>query len=57
MKDYNEILIEDGIVRAIIFHGGISGTTVVLVDTENLFGKRALRKNKFKIRTGARGGK
>ena len=50
----NDILIEDDIVKAISFNGGISGTTSVLVDAENLFGKRALNKFNFKIRTVAR---
>ena len=54
MDDDNKILIEDDIVKDISFNGGISGTTDVLVDVENLFGKRAVKKNKFKIRTGAR---
>ena len=46
MDDYNDILIEDDIVKAISFNGGISGTTDVLVDAANLFGKRALKKRK-----------
>ena len=45
MENDNDILIEDDIVRAIIFNGGISGTTDVLVDAENLFGKRASNKS------------
>ena len=48
MEDDNEIIIEDDIVKAISFNGGISGTTDVLVDAENLFGKRARKKEKFK---------
>ena len=44
VKYDNKILIEDDIVKAISFHGVISGTTTVLVDAENLFGKRALNK-------------
>ena len=42
----NEILIEDDIVKATSFNGGIFGTTTVLVDAENIFGKRALKKEK-----------
>ena len=53
MQDENDILIEDDILKTISFNGGIYGTTYVLVDTENIFGKRALKKNKFKIITGA----
>ena len=40
-------------MEAISFNGGISVTTSVLVDAENLFEKRALKKRKFKTRTGA----
>ena len=54
MEDDNYELIEDDIVKAISFNGGISGTTAVLVDTAALFGKRALNKTNFKIKTGAR---
>ena len=54
MEDDNEILIEDDIANAIIFNGGISGTTAVLVDAENIFGKRALKKINFKIKTRSR---
>ena len=54
MENDNDILIEDDIVRAIIFNEGISGTTDVLVDAANLFGKRASNKINFKIRTGSR---
>ena len=43
MEDDNEILIEDDIVKAMSFNGGISGTTSVLVDAANLFGDRALK--------------
>ena len=53
MEDDHDIIIEDDIVKAISFNGGISGTTDVLVDAGNIFGKRALKKNKFKIITGA----
>ena len=54
MDDDNDILIEDDIVRAISFNGGISGTTAVIVDEANLFSKRVLNKINSKIRTGAK---
>ena len=54
VEDEHEILIVDDIMRAISFNGGIYGTTAVLVDAENIFGKRALNKNKPKIITRAR---
>ena len=54
MEDDNDILIEDYIVKAIIFNGGISGTTAVLVGAAALFGKRALQKINLKINTEAR---
>ena len=44
MEVDNEILIECDISMAISFYGGISGTTDVLVDAVNIFGKRALKK-------------
>ena len=44
VEDYNEILIEYDIVKAISSNGVIYGTTYVLVDAKNLFGKRALKK-------------
>ena len=44
MEDYNDILIEDDIVKAIHFNGGIYGTTDVIVDAENLFDKRVFKK-------------
>ena len=53
MDDDNDILIGDDIVRSITFDAVISGTTDVLVNVENLFGKRALNKINFKIRTGS----
>ena len=53
VEDENKILIDDNIVKAISFNVGISGITAVLVDAANLFGKRALNKNIFKIRTRA----
>ena len=48
MEDNNEILIEDDIMKAISFNGDISGTTAVLVDAVNIFGKRASKKNNSK---------
>ena len=39
----NKILIEDDIVKDISFNRGIYGTTAVIVDAENLFGKRYLK--------------
>ena len=51
MEDENGILIENDIAKAVSFNGGISGTTDVLVDVENLFSKRDSKKNKFKIIT------
>ena len=53
VEDKNKIIIKDDIVKATSFDGGIAGTTAVLVDTANIFCKRFLRKNKFKIRSGA----
>ena len=44
MEDYNDILIEDGILKAIHFNGSISGTAAVLVGAVSLFGKRLLKK-------------
>ena len=41
-------------MKAVSYNGDISCTTAVLVDVENLFSKRAMKKNKFKIRTGSR---
>ena len=38
-------------MKAISFNVGISGTTYVLVDEANLFGKRSLKKINFKIKT------
>ena len=54
MEDDNDIIIEYYIVKYIIFNGGISGTTAVLVDAKNLFGKRSLKKINSKFTTGAR---
>ena len=48
------IIIKYDIVKAISFNAVISGTTAVFVDVVNIFGKRALNKNNFKIKTGAR---
>ena len=53
MEDDNDILIEDDIVKAIRFTGGISATTAVLVDAASIFDKRALKKINFEIKTGA----
>ena len=53
VEDDNNILIEDDILKAIRFNGVISGTTAVIVDVENIFGNRSLKKNRFKIITGA----
>ena len=54
MEDDNDTLIEDDIVKAIIFNGGIFGTTAVLVDSAYLFGKKPLKKINFRINTEAR---
>ena len=54
MEVDNDIPIEDDIANAISFNGGISGTTSVLVDAENIFGKSDLKKINAKTRTGAR---
>ena len=43
MEDYNEILTEYDIVKAISFNGGIFGTTAVIADASNIFGKRAFK--------------
>ena len=37
VEDDNNMLIEDDIVKAISFNGGIYGTTDVLIDVANLF--------------------
>ena len=44
MEDDNGILFVDDIVKALIFNGVISGTTDVLVDAANIFGKISLKK-------------
>ena len=54
VEDDNDIITEDDIVKAISFNGDISGTTAVIVDAEDLFGKTSWKKTNFKIRTGAR---
>ena len=54
VEDDNSIFIKDGIVKVISFNGGTSGNTAVLVDSVNLFGKRASKKTNFKIKTGAK---
>ena len=48
MEDYNDILIENYILKAIMFNRGISGTTDVIVIAENIFGKIALNKTNSK---------
>ena len=53
MENDNDLLIEDDFVKAIIFNGGIYGTTGVIVDVENLFGKRDSDINNLTIITGA----
>ena len=54
VENDNEILIEDDIVKGISFNGGIYGTTAVIVNADNLFGKISLKKDKSQIRTGLR---
>ena len=54
VEDDNDILIEDHIMRAISFNGGIFGTTAVPVNAANIFRKGAFKKINFKIKTGAR---
>ena len=54
MEGFNDILIECNIAKALSFNSNISGTTAVIVDALALFGKRALKKINFKIKTGAR---
>ena len=51
MEDNTNIIIEDDIVNAVSFNRGISGTTDVLVDAENLFVNISLKKTNFHIRT------
>ena len=53
MENDNDILVGDGIVKAIFLNGGISGNTTVIVDVNNLFGKKGLQRKKTEIRTGA----
>ena len=53
MEDDNDKIFEDDIMKAVIFNGGIYGTTAVLVDAESIFGKRYLKKTNFKIITRA----
>ena len=55
MEDDNDIFIKDDITKAISFNIGIYGTTVILFDAKNLFGKISLKKTNFKIKTGSRG--
>ena len=54
VEDENDKQIDYDIVKALGFNVGISGTTAVLVDADNIFGKRSSEKINFKIRTGAR---
>ena len=42
--DDKDILIEDDVVKDILFNGGIYGTTAVIFDAVNIFGKIALKK-------------
>ena len=42
VEDDNDILFEDDIVKSVGFNGCIYGTTSVVVDKVNLFGKIAL---------------
>ena len=49
MEDGNDILVEDDIVKAVSFNWVIYGTTDVLVDKENLFFNRALKKTSSKL--------
>ena len=57
MEDDNDIIIEDYIVKAISFNGGISGTTAVLVDAENIFVKRSWKENQFQNQNWRNGNK
>ena len=50
----NDILIKDDIVMAVRFNGGIYGTTAIRVDSASIFGNRAFKTIKFKIKTGTR---
>ena len=43
VEDDNDIIIEDDIVKAMSFYGRIYGTTAVLIDVVDLFGKGSLR--------------
>ena len=44
VEDDNDIFIEDDIVKAVSFNGGIYGNTAVPVDAENISGKKASKK-------------
>ena len=46
MEDDNEIITKDDILKAISLNGGISGTTAAIFDAEDIFGNRALKRNK-----------
>ena len=52
MEDYNDILIEDDVVKFISFNGGIYGTNAVIVDAAIIFVNIAFKN--IIIRTGAR---
>ena len=54
VEDDNSILVENDIMKAISFNGGISVTTYILIYETNVFGKRASKKINPKIKTGAR---
>ena len=53
VEDYNDILIEDDIMKTVSVNEEISGITAVIIDAVNLFGKKSLEKINFKIKTGA----
>ena len=53
VKYDNDITIKYDIVKDISFNGGFSVTATVLVRAVNIFGKRVLKKNKFKVINGA----
>ena len=50
VEDYNDILIEDDIMKAVSVNEDISGITAVIIDAVNLFGKKSLEKINFKIK-------
>ena len=55
VKDDNYILVGYDILKALSFNGDISGTTDVLVDAKDIFGKGTLEKNKFQNRNWSTG--